>query len=73
MKQKSLWQPGADACQAIFGQEGLVMLEYILTSKVCVCVCVCVCVMHKREVSITSCTLNVWIFRDIFVAQMKII
>ena len=36
-------------------------------------VCVCVCVMQKREVSVTSCTLNFWIFRDIFVAQMKII
>ena len=33
----------------------------------------CVCVMQKREVSVTSCTLNFWIFRDIFVAQMKII
>ena len=71
MKQKSLWQPGADACRAISGQEGLVMLECILTSKLCVCVCVCV--MQKREVSVTSCTLNFWIFRDIFVAQMKII
>ena len=41
MKQKSLWQPGADACRAISVQEVLVMLECILTSKLCVCVCVC--------------------------------
>ena len=58
------------------------MLECILTSKSCVCVCVCVCVcmcvcvfvrVHEIEVSLTSCTLNFWIFKDAFVVQMKII